>query len=111
VQPGDGRAACEAAGRLAGVVMSVVKAVEHDIKALAKLKPELAKSALAASALALAAEIDKPSNSATSKSMCARALLDTLDRLRGLAPDGDQKDKLDELSTRRAARIAGRPGA
>jgi hypothetical protein len=91
--------------------MSVVKAVEHDVKTLAKRAPDLAKSALAASALALAAEIDDPNNSATSKSMCARALIDTLDRMRDLAPDGDEKDKLDELSTRRAARIAGRPGA
>jgi hypothetical protein len=73
---------------------------------LAAEHPELAQGALAASALALAREIDTPGNSATSKSMCAKALLDTLDRLRELAPSDAGDDRLDELATRRAARTA-----
>lgn len=84
-----------------------VAGVERDLAAIAKRDPELAKSGLAASALALAREMDDD-NSATSKSMCARALLDTLDRLRQLAPAKEEKDGVDELSARRAARRQGK---
>lgn len=64
-------------------------------------------SALGAVALALAREVDAAGNSATSKSMCARALVETLDRLRGLVPAEESADGLDELASRRAARVAG----
>jgi hypothetical protein len=71
---------------------------------------DLATSALAASALALAAEMDNK-NSATSKSMCAKALLDTLNRLRELAPPKRAKNDLDLQRERREARLAGRGSA
>jgi hypothetical protein len=83
---------------------TVLEAVERDLR---KLPTDLAKSALAASALALAREMDNRGNSATSKSMCSRSLLDTLDRLRELTPPSEENDALDELRNRRAARIAG----
>lgn len=83
---------------------SVTAGVQRDLEALAKSAPALATSGLALSALALAGEIDSPHNSATSKSMCARVLLDTLDHLRELAPEGQEADELDELSARRTAR-------
>jgi hypothetical protein len=67
----------------------------------------VAGSALAASALVLAAELDSPGNSATAKSMCARALREALDRLRELVPVEGEEDELDGLRARRAARIAG----
>lgn len=82
---------------------SVHAAVERDLMAL---PDDLANSALGASALALAREMDSQ-NSATSKSMCAKALLETMDRLRSLAPEREEKDQVDDLSARRAARIAG----
>lgn len=82
--------------------LTVQAAVKRDLAALKD--PKLAKSGLAASALALARELDSPKNSATSKSMCARALLDTLDRLRALAPAVKEKDEVDELSNRRQKR-------
>src|SRR4051794_21630964 len=85
----------------------VVDAVQRDLAAIAKLDKDLARSGLAASALALAKELDNPENSATSKSMCARALTEQLDHLRELAPDEEKGDKLDDLSARRAARLAG----
>jgi hypothetical protein len=85
----------------------VVDAVQRDLAAIAKLDKGLARSGLAASALALAKELDNPENSATSKSMCARALTEQLDHLRELAPDEEKGDKLDDLSARRAARLAG----
>lgn len=66
---------------------------------------ELADSALAASSLALARAIDGPS-SPTAKSMCAKALLETLDRLRSLIPTDEEADELDELAARRDARRA-----
>lgn len=85
--------------------LTVAVAVERDLKALGD--EDLAQSGLAASALALARALDDTGNSATSKSMCARSLLDTLDRLRELAPDKKEDDALDELRSRRAARLAG----
>lgn len=57
-------------------------------------------------ALALAREIDGE-NSATSKSMCAGQLRDTLDRLRELTPADEEADALDELASRRDARVVG----
>ena len=84
----------------------VTDAVRRDLALLAKRDPVLAKGALAASALALAAEIDDAGNSATSKSMCARALMDTMTRLRELAPVDEASDRLDELSARRGRRKA-----
>jgi hypothetical protein len=113
LQSGDdwarGGAACDVEGVVAVVrAMTVVASVKRDLAALAKLDPDLAQSALAASALVLARQLDNSKTSATSKSMCARTLLDTLDRLRELAPEEQEDDQLDQLSARRAARIAGR---
>lgn len=84
-------------------VVSVFAAVERD---LALLDKSLAESSLAASALTLAAEMDAPGNSATSKSMCAKALLETMDRLRKMAPAVAASDGLDELTSKREGRLA-----
>ena len=89
---------------------SVEEAVQRDIAAIARRDSSLASSALAATALSMARELDDKGNSATSKSMCAARLLDTLDRLRELAPEEETKDNLDDLSARRAARLARRSG-
>jgi hypothetical protein len=86
--------------------LSVVDAVHRELDAIAKRDKDLARSGFAASALALAATLDDPKNSATSKSMCARSLLDALDRLRELAPDEEKKDGLDELVARRAKKLS-----
>jgi hypothetical protein len=85
----------------------VATAVRAELKELEKREPALAQSGLAATALALARDLDNPRNSATSRSMCARALLDTLNRLYELAPEAEEKTDLDDLSARRATRIAG----
>jgi hypothetical protein len=77
------------------------------LRDLDELPDELANSALGASAIALAREMDKPKNSATSKSMCSKSLLDLMNRLRELAPPKEEEDGLDDLSKRRAARLAG----
>lgn len=87
--------------------MSVVEAVERDLAALRKRAPELADSAMAATARALAAEIDEPGNSATSKSMCAARLVDIFEQLRALTPAEEPKeDGLVNLAARREARRA-----
>jgi hypothetical protein len=70
----------------------------------------LATSGLAALALALAREMDDD-NSATSKSMCAGQLRETLDRLRELAPGAEEADEFDELAAQRAARLARKSAA
>jgi hypothetical protein len=86
--------------------MSVIEAAEREVEAIRKRDTDLADSALAASAIALAYEIANPYNSATSKSMCAREMRDTLDRLRELAPEERKADDLDDLAARRARRLA-----
>lgn len=87
--------------------LSVAAAVQRDLDAIAELDEALARSGLAASALALARELDKPKTSATAKANCARALTEQLDRLRELAPEEQEGDQLDDLSARRADRLAG----
>ena len=90
---------------------TVVASVTRDLERLALVDADLANSGLAAAALALARDIDDRYNSATSKSMCAKALLDITDRLRELAPAEAERDELDDLARRRAARIAGHPAS
>lgn len=80
--------------------MSVIEAVQGDLE---RLGPKAARSGLAAVALALAAELDGD-NSATSKSMCAKSMVDVLRELRLLAPPKLEADDLDDLTARRLAR-------
>ena len=87
--------------------MSVVEALERDLEGIRRRAPDVADSTLAAAALSLARELDDATNSATSKSMCAKALNETLATMHKLMPEKHEADKLDELSSRRAARIAG----
>lgn len=111
MQPGDvesSRSARQANFSSVVIAVSVVEAVQGELAELRKLSPELADGAVAASAVVLAAELDKPRNSATAKSMCARALREAMDRLRELAPADEKKDDLDDLTARRNARLAGR---
>lgn len=90
---------------------SVVTAVERDLEAIAERAPDLTETAEAAAALELAKQLDHPYNSAHSKSLCARALIDALEQLRARAPEAPKGDRLDDLSAKRAARRAGLAGA
>jgi len=102
-------AAVEAFGSLDGAPRALVSdGVDRDIAEIAARDERIAGSALAGSARALALELDSPGNSATSKAMCARALTETLDRLRALAPPETKDDAVDDLAARRSARLAGR---
>jgi len=83
------------------------EAVLRDLATIAKADPALAESGLAAMARVLARELDHPFNSATSKSMCAKALADALGQLRDLMPVEQEGDQLDDLSARRAERLGG----
>lgn len=91
--------------------MSVFDATERELAELRKRAPDLADSSVAAMALAMAQEIDNAGNSATSKSMCARSLLEAMNQLRDLAPAKQTKDGIDELAAQRAARRSGVAGA
>ena len=82
----------------------VAQAVERD---LAKAPESVRTGGLAMLALAMAREIDRPTNSATAKSMCANCLLTTIDRLRDLIPAELEADGLDDLAKRRELRRAG----
>jgi hypothetical protein len=84
--------------------VSVVEAVQADIAALGS---RAVGSTLAETALALARELDKPKNSATSKSMCAKAMIDVLRELWSQAPPKREADGVTDLNAERAARRAG----
>lgn len=88
----------------------VVESVDRDLADLAKRAPGLDGSALAATATALAYELDHPFNSATSKSMCSKSLAEVFDRLRAIAPPEEKTDDLDELKLKRDQRLAARKG-
>jgi hypothetical protein len=79
--------------------MSVREAVESELESLK------ASGALAATALAMASEIDGHT-SATSKSMCAKVLVDVMERIRAAAPPAEVKDPVDELKQRRQRRVS-----
>ena len=80
---------------------TTVQGVEAD---LAELTSPMARSALAASALALARSIDDSATSPTARAACARALVVTRRELRRLVPPREEVDELDELTARRQAR-------
>ena len=61
--------------------------------------------------MTLARELDAAGNSATAKSMCARALLDVMDRLRELAPPEEEADAVSSIGVQRAKRLARLPAA
>jgi hypothetical protein len=84
------------------VVVSLIDAIERDLE---KLPPELANSALAELARTLARELDSPQNSATSKSMNAKAMLDTLDKLRELAPPKEKEGLVHDIRSARRGRL------
>lgn len=81
-----------------GLVADAVRAELEQLKADG--------SALGASALMLAESIDDVENSLTSRSMAARELRETLDRVRLLASARREPDKLDDLAERRRRRLA-----
>ncbi len=87
--------------------MSVESGVQRDLD---RMGPEAQGSALAESALALAAAMDEPGNSATSKAMCAKALMETMATLRALAPPAKKADAIDDLAVARANRRAAAAG-
>jgi hypothetical protein len=82
--------------------VSVVESVTQELE---RIGADALESALGATALALAEELDAQ-NSATSKSMCAKALVDVLREVRSLAPPRRETDGVDDLEARRAERRA-----
>lgn len=80
--------------------MSAVASVERDLK---RLPAELAESAEAATALAMAQRIDDRQGS---PSECAKALMDAMGRLRAMAPPDEKKGELHDIRSGRAVRLA-----
>ena len=88
---------------------NAIEAVEADLDEIRSRDARIADSAIAASALRMAHELEDPYNSATAKSMCAKQLQQAMDRLLELSPPGqEEKGRLYELKTNRAKR---RPAA
>lgn len=52
----------------------------------------------------MAVEMDDAKNSATSKSMCAARLNETMEALRAMCPPEQKHDALDEIAARRDKR-------
>lgn len=86
--------------------MTAVEAVTEDLALLEKRQSGISRTAEAATALAMARELDSDS-SATSKSMCARALTETMEKLRAMCPPAVEADGVDDLLERRRARRSG----
>ena len=93
--------------KVKGSPFAVVDAVHAELARLAKRDPDLAVSATAMAALALARELESYGNSATSKSNCAKELREAMAALWALAPAEVANDSIDELQKRRAKRRAG----
>lgn len=83
--------------------MSVVEALSAELE---RMPADVAESALAATALVLAEQLDDGHTSATSKSMCSRELREALGQLRALAPPEKKADGIDNLRDEVAAKRA-----
>jgi hypothetical protein len=90
---------------------TVLTAVDRELAQVAKRDKDLAAGALAATAQALARELDDQDTSATAKAACARELTATMSQIRNLAPKNERQDALDEIGARRAKRRARGAGA
>ena len=86
--------------------MTVSEAVEAELAAMDKRLPGVSSSVVAASALALAFELDDPGNSATSKSMCAKELREHMAALEARLPPAKTSDAVDDLERKRKKRQA-----
>jgi hypothetical protein len=95
-----GKRKAAAARPSAHPTMGAVVSVKRD---LAKLPAHLAKSAEAATALALASRLDEETGS---PSECAKALLAAMSTLRGLAAAAEKKGALHGIKSGRAQRLA-----
>ena len=81
-----------------------VAAVERDLK---RMPTDVAKSAEAAAALAMASRLDSGNGS---PSECAKALLAAMGKLREMCPPDTERGELHDIRSGRAARLAsGRP--
>lgn len=104
-RPGTAQSGSEASSR--PEIGDVETAVRAELRVLGV---EPATSAIAASAIELARQLDNPRNSATAKSMCAGRLQEALDRLLELNPPQQEATPLDEITQRRAERLAAASG-
>lgn len=69
----------------------------RELASVAERDQALAEGGIAAAALSVARDLDNPYTSANARSLGARVLMDTLDRLRELAPAAQEADNLDKL--------------
>lgn len=90
--------------------MSVTEALEGELATIRASAPNVADSALAAGALALAEGLDNTKNSLTSRSMALHELRETMKVLHALTPVAEREDDLAKLRTRNATRRAGVAG-
>jgi hypothetical protein len=78
------------------------EATERELEALG---PAAIGSSLGVVALTLAAELDDR-NSATSKSLCAKAMIDVMREIKAAAPPKREEDDIERARKRRVSRLA-----
>jgi hypothetical protein len=83
--------------------MTNVAATKRELAEIAERDPDLASSSLAAAALTMARGMDS-STSVAQKSLAAKELANLMGRLQELAPKAKRKDRVDDLTARRAER-------
>lgn len=88
-----------------------VDATLAEVDRIRQRDANLADSALAASAIAMAYELDHPFNSATSKANCQARLQEAIRELYALAPPEEKGGRLHDIKSDRALRLAGGSGA
>lgn len=94
---------------------SVVRAVRADLRKLEERSPGVSKTALAATALAMARELDDHENPASGKAACALRLTLAMGEIRlsvlqaraqPAEVEPEKEDGVDQLAAKRAARLA-----
>jgi hypothetical protein len=85
---------------------NAVDATEVDLALIREVDPTLADSAIAATAVRMAYELEDPYNSATSKAQCAKALAECMGRLWDQVPEKPKEDVVARIQAERASRRA-----
>ena len=103
-EPKRAKAKPPARPRAPGWPTPTVAAVRAELVKLDKTVGGASKSAVAATAVALAKKLDDPETSASAAATCGRVMLGALEQLRAMAPPKDEEaDGLDAIRNRRAA--------
>ena len=87
---------------------AVLQGVNRNLREMEKRQSGVSRSALAEAARELAREMGDPDNSATSKALAARALMELLESLDSSLPPAEKEaDSIDQVAAARERRRSG----